>query len=102
MSDKEEIMQTFGFSYVDCDGKKYLKEIQTPGATWHECMDGYVKFLESVFGYPIKHQVRLEEPKWLASMYDHYPDYLDPWTGEYFKDDPEDELTDEYGWGDPE
>lgn len=87
MSDKEEIMQVFGFSYVDCDGKKYLKEIQTPGATWHECMDGYVKFLESVFGYPIKPQVRLEEPKWLSTMYDTYHDYLDPWTGEYFTKD---------------
>lgn len=87
MSDKEEIMQVFGFYYVDCEGKKYLKEIQTPGATWHECMDGYVKFLESVFGYPIRPQVRLEEPAYLDAMYEHFPDYLDPWTGEYFTKD---------------
>jgi hypothetical protein len=100
MNDKDKIMQVFGFAFVDCDGKTYKQEIQTPGATWHECMDAYVKFLESVFGYPIKHQVRLEEPQYLSMMYDSDPYYLDPWTGEYFtKDEPEDELTDEYGWG---
>jgi hypothetical protein len=47
-------------------------------------MDDYVKFLESVFGYAIKHQVRLEQPKWLDAMYEYHSDYLDPWTGEYF------------------
>lgn len=87
MNDKEEIMQVFGFTYMDCNGKKYKQEIQTPGATWHECMDGYVKFLESVFGYPIKDQVRLEEPLYLETMYYHYPDYLEPWTGDYFTKD---------------
>ena len=91
MSDKEEIKQVFGFSYVDCDGKSYTKIIETPGVTWHECMDGYVKFLESVFGYDIKNQVRLEEPKWLSTMYDNHRDYLDPWTGEYFTKDEEEE-----------
>ncbi len=91
MNDKEEIMQVFGFTYMDCDGKTYTQEIQTPGATWHECMDGYVKFLESVFGYPIKDKVRLEEPLYLDTMYDHYPDYVDPWTGKYFTKDEEDD-----------
>ncbi len=89
MSDKEEIMQVFGFTYMDCDGKTYTQEIQTPGATWHECMDGYVKFLESVFGYDIKSQVRLEEPRYLGAMYQRDPDYIDPWTGEYFTKDEE-------------
>lgn len=77
----DDIMQTYSFTYTDCDGKVYTKTISTPGATWHECMDDFVKFLESVFGYPIKPQVRLGEPKW-----------LDPWTGEYFvKEVKEDE-----------
>jgi hypothetical protein len=95
MSAKEEIMQVFGFTFIDCEGKGYKQEIQTPGATWHECMDGYVKFLESVFGYPIKDQVRLEEPQWLNSMYEHHPEWLDPWTGGYFTKD-EDENYDKY------
>lgn len=91
MNDNEEIAQTFGFTYVNCDGKTYKQEIATPGATWHECMDGYVKFLETVFGYPIKPQVRLEEPKWLEIMYEHHADWLDPWTGEYFVKEDEEE-----------
>jgi len=89
MIDHEEIMQTYSFTYKDCDGKEHTKTIKTPGATWHECMDDYVKFLESVFGYPIKPQVRLEEPMWLDSMYQHHPEWLDPWTGEYFVKDEE-------------
>jgi hypothetical protein len=50
-----------------------------------------------VFGYAIKHQVRLEEPVWLGAMYANHPGYLDPWTGEYFIKDEEvgeDHLSD--------
>jgi hypothetical protein len=85
----DDIMQTYGFTYIDCNGKVYKKEISTPGASWHECMDDYVKFLETIFGYPIKHQVRLEEPMYLKGMYESYPDYLDSWTGEYFTKEAE-------------
>jgi hypothetical protein len=34
-------------------------------------------------------------------MYEHHPEWLDPWTGEYFTKDVEvveDELTSKYGW----
>jgi hypothetical protein len=101
MIDKDDIGQAYSFTYTDCDGKEHTKTIKTPGASWHECLDDYVKFLESVFGYAIKSQVRLEEPTWLGAMYTHYPDYIEPWTGEYFTKDVEvvDELTDEYGRG---
>ena len=92
MSDKYETMQQYGFVYVDCDGKTYKKEIITGGATWMECMNDYVRFLESIFQYNIMDSVRLKEPAYLASMYEHYSDYLNPWTGEYFV---EEELNDE-------
>ena len=98
MIDHEEITQTYSFSYTDCNGKVYTKTIDTPGATWHECMDDYVKFLESVFGYDIKSQVRLEEPKWLDTMYEHHPEWLDPWTGEYFVKDKENEEDKQIDW----
>jgi len=91
MIDKDDIGQTYSFTYTDCNGKEHTKTIKTPGASWHECLDDYVKFLESVFGYDIKSQVRLEEPTWLGLMYKHYPDYLDPWTGEYFIKDEDDD-----------
>lgn len=83
----EEINQNYSFSYTDCNGKVYTKTIETPGATWHECLDDYVKFLGSVFGYDIKKQVRLEEPAWLDTMYNYHPAWIDPWTGEYFTKD---------------
>lgn len=87
MSDNYEVLQTFGFTYKDCNGKTYTKEIVTEGATWKECLNDYVRFLESVFQYNIMDQVRIQEPVWLTTMYDQYPDYLDPWTGHYFNDE---------------
>jgi hypothetical protein len=87
MTDKNEVMQQYGFVYVDCDGKTYKKEIITEGCTWMECLNDYVRFLESVFQYSIMNKVRLQEPVYLSSIYEHYSDYLDPWTGEYFVED---------------
>jgi hypothetical protein len=89
----DELMQTYSFSYTDCDGKKYEKTITTPGCTWMECMNDYVRFLESVFQYNIMKNVRLREPVWMKTMLEDYSDYVDPWTGEYFVD--EQEETDE-------
>lgn len=85
----DDIMQTYSFTYTDCDGKKYEKTITTPGVTWMECMNDYVRFLESIFQYNIMDSVRLKEPAYLASLYDHYSDYIDPWTGEYFVEQEE-------------
>jgi len=87
MIDNDEAMQTYGFMYTDCNGKVYNKKIETPGATWMECMNDYVRFLESVFQYDIMNNVRLREPAYLSSLYEHYNYYLDPWTGAYFSDD---------------
>jgi hypothetical protein len=95
MTDKNEIMQTYSFTYTDCDGKKYEKIITTPGCTWLECMNDYVRFLESIFQYNIMDKVRIEEPVWMKSMYKHHSDYIDPWTGEYFVDKEEVEATEE-------
>jgi hypothetical protein len=85
-------MRQYGFVYVDCNGKTYKKEITTEGCTWMECMNDYVRFLESIFQYNIMNNVRLREPVYLASLHEHYSDYLDPWTGEYFSDEDEVEV----------
>lgn len=97
MIDKDDVMQTYGFTYTDCTGKVYRKEIETPGASWHECLNDYVRFLESIYGYNIMEQVRIKEPMWLDSMYEYYPDYLDPWTGKYFNDDEKEIGNDDLG-----
>lgn len=87
----DDIIQTYSFTYTDCEGKKYEKTITTPGATWMECLNDYVRFLESIFQYNIMKQVRIEEPAYLSAMYENFSDYIDPWTGEYFvKDEDED------------
>jgi hypothetical protein len=93
MTDKNEMMQTYSFTYIDCDGKKYEKTITTPGMTWTECMNDYVRFLESIFQYNIMNNVRLREPMYLSSMYEHYSDYVDPWTGEYFVEGDDEKET---------
>ena len=82
----DDIMQSYGFSYTNCNGKVYNKQIETPGATWSECLNDYIRFLESIYQYEIMPKVRLQE---LSSMYEHHHDYLDPWTGGYFNDDEE-------------
>lgn len=89
----DNIIQTYGFTYMDCDGKTYKKEISTEGATWSEALNDYVRFLESVFQYDIMSKVRIKEPVWLDKMHEHFPEYNDPWTGEYFNDDHEDYLS---------
>ena len=89
MIDNDEVMQTYSFTYTDCDGKVYKKEIITPGATWSECLNEYVRFLESIFQYDIMSKVRLEEPVYLDWVYESHPTWLDPWTGEYFVKDKE-------------
>lgn len=87
MTANVDFERTYSFSYTDYDGKVYTKTIQTPGATWHECLNDYVRFLESVFQYGIMDKVRIEEPIWLSSMSEYHSDYIDPWTGEYFVKD---------------
>ena len=93
MTDKYEVNQQYGFAYQDCEGKTYKKEITTEGCTWMECLNDYVRFLESVFQYDIMSKVRIQEPVWLSAMHEHHPDYLDPWTGEYFTEEEEKEET---------
>lgn len=96
MSDKQhdELLQKYSFGYMDCDGKKYEKIITTSGGTWMECVNDYIRFLESIFQYDIMNNVRLREPVYLSAMKEHYSDYLDPWTGEYFvEEEKEDEDT---------
>lgn len=87
MTDKYEVNQQYSFTYTDCDGKTYKKEISTEGCTWMECLNDYVRFLESVCQYEIMPSVRIKGPKYLDVMYESYPDYVDPWKGAYFNDD---------------
>jgi hypothetical protein len=76
-------------------GKTYKKEITTEGCTWMECLNDYVRFLESIFQYEIMEKVRIQEPVWMDAMYEHYPHYIPEWTGEYFSVEEDEEDTKE-------
>lgn len=91
------IEQVYSFSYTDGDGKEHTKTIKTPGATWSECLNDYVRFLESVFGYEIMSQVRLKDNVFRRSLLEDYPyyEFTDPWSGGYFVDE-QDESEEEY------
>ena len=100
MTDKYEVNQQYSFTYTDCDGKTYKKEISTEGCTWMECLNDYVRFLESVFQYEIMPSVRIKEPVWLNSMLESSPFYPDPWKGEYFTYEEEEESKEDthFSW----
>ncbi len=80
----------YAFRYTDCEGKVYNTTIENPGPTWMEALDDYVRFLESIYKYDIRSQVRIKEPKYQHLVEDEWG-YIDPWTGEYFNDDCDDE-----------
>jgi len=98
----DDINQVYGFVYIDCEGKEYSKTIKTSGATWRECLNDYVRFLESIFQYDIMPQVRLKDDEVRRSLLERHPyDYIDPWKGKYFVDEgEEDENTGHPGLSD--
>ena len=93
MNDDYEDVAKYSFSYTDCNGKVYTKEITTQDVTWTECLNDFVRFLESVYEYDIMSKVRIQESKMLNSIYKFFPEYVDPWTGEYFTDDADDKAS---------
>lgn len=82
----------YAFRYTDCTGKVYNTTIEKPGPTWMEALDDYVNFLESVFKYDIRSKIRLHENQELK---DAPWSYIDPWSGEYFSVEDEEEDTKE-------
>ncbi len=71
----------YGFAYRDCDGKQYKHEVTVEEVTWPEVLDDFVNFLQGVYGYDIKSQIRIEQPKYCIND--------QAWQGEYFTKDEE-------------
>lgn len=80
----------YAFQYTDCDGKVYNTTIESPGPTWMEALNDYVKFLESVYKYEIQSNIRLKKT-FSKKELDKIHDYIDPWTGEYFNDEEDED-----------
>ncbi len=91
----DEIEQIYGFTYTDYEGKEYSTEIKTPGATWKECLNDYIRFLETIYQYDIMSKVRLKDDVFRRNLLERYPyDFVDPWQGEYFVDEQDEEDAD--------
>jgi hypothetical protein len=86
----------YTFRYIDCDGKIYTSQFENPGPTWMEALDDFVGFLESVYKYDIRSKIRLQEPAY-QKLVEQERSYIDPWSGEYFtKDEEEQEEFNHY------
>lgn len=81
----------YGFEYSDCDGKVYKTKIESSENTWHEVLEDFVNFLQTIYKYDIKSQVRVQEPIWFEHLNEWERYNYQGWQGEYFvKDDEED------------
>lgn len=74
----------FAFEYRDDDGKTYYTRV-TGNDRWTDVLEDFVRFLEGIYKYGIKDQIRLEKPLW-ADFRDEYG-YYDPWQDHYFEID---------------
>lgn len=83
-------MSSYSFSYTDDDGKTWTLDIQESGDTWSEMLNDFVKFMESIYDYPIKPKIRLKAPIWIEFMDSSYHEY-DPWENNYWYPDESEE-----------
>jgi len=81
----------YGFEYSDCDGKVYKTVIKNNENTWTEVLEDFVNFLQTVYKYDIKSQVRVQEPVWFQNLTQWDREAISGWQGEYFVKEDEEE-----------
>lgn len=77
----------YGFVYQDDDGKRYKAQYENTGESWTEALEDFIRFLESIYKYDIKSQVKIKAPAW--ANYKNI-DWFDPWENNYFYEDEDD------------
>ena len=93
MTDNNE--EYFAFEHQNYDGKKYYTRVSGDGR-WPDVLEDFVRFLEGIYKYNIKDQIRLEKPFWVGLDTDN--EIYDPWSNHYFEiDTEEEEVTDDQG-----
>ncbi len=92
MSDKFDT-DYFGFEHVDYDGKRYYMQVSGLDR-WSDVLEDFVRFLESLYKYNIKDQIRIKAPEWLRNTDDEM-DWYDPWVNHYFYPNDDDDEQDE-------
>lgn len=81
MNEEQTVAEGYGFSYIDCTGKKYLFSVEQETTTWPELLDDFLNFISGVYGYDIKKSVRIEPPNSFTSELEF------GWKGEYFDEE---------------
>lgn len=74
----------YAFEYRDYDGKTIYTRV-SGNDRWTDVLEDFVRFLEGIYKYGIKDQIRLEKPAWADFMSEH--DIYDPWQDHYFEID---------------
>ena len=88
----DEQQEYYAFEHRDFDGKIiYTKVIGND--RWSDVLEDFVRFLEGIYKYNIKDQIRLQKPDWVDL--DTEKDIYDPWSNHYFEIDIEEEETNE-------
>lgn len=78
----------FAFEHRDYDGKTIYTRVSGDDR-WSDVLEDFVRFLEGIYKYNIKDQIRLEKPAWYGL--DSELDMADPWHYHYFEIDTETE-----------
>lgn len=88
----DDVREYFAFEHRDFDGKTFYTKVSGDDR-WSDVLEDFVRFLEGIYKYNIKDNIRLEKPVW-ANLDDEL-DIGDPWINHYFEIDTEEEEADE-------
>ena len=92
MNDNQQ--EYYAFEHRDYEGKTYYTRVSGDDR-WSDVLEDFVRFLEGIYKYNIKDQIRLQKPAWVDLDPDNEID--DPWRDHYFEidTDEEEEQNDE-------
>ena len=89
----DDVQEYYAFEHRNYDGKTYYTRVSGDDR-WTDVLEDFVKFLEGIYKYNIKDQIRLKQPAWVGL--DPEYDMDDPWINHYFEiDNDEEDEADE-------
>lgn len=86
MNDKQQ--EYFAFEHRNYEGKVFYTRV-SGDERWPDVLEDFVRFLEGIYKYNIKDQIRLEKPFWVD--FDTENEIYDPWRDHYFEIDTDEE-----------
>lgn len=89
MNDNQQ--EYYAFEHRTYEGKTYYTRVSGDDR-WSDVLEDFVRFLEGIYKYNIKDQIRLQQPAWVGLNSEY--DMGDPWINHYFEIDTEEEEED--------